>query len=373
MDGNGSTNGFSNRMPVTGMRSLFVAAAVSVLFISCERTPENVLGKEAMASLMADLHTGEAVIDLNYSSYPNDSSRKVLKQSIYAAHGVDQELVDTSFVWYGNHIEDYIDVCDRTIEILQERQRNLASASNSQMILAGDSVTIWTGPGHMAVNGNMPSRIVAFDFSPDSTWQKGDIFMLRYTPVNSNAQIRSRLLVDYTDGTTGYVDENATMQGPRVQYLQVDSTMAPARVYGYITFPGESAYEVDSIAVVRMRHYMLPKTYLSQKRFNNGLTIERRHRGMADVSSESGHEVAGNQPASILDAPAMPARQTAAKHTPQAARRDLPESSAAREQSEHRKGAAEHKATPESRKAAANRRAAAPVQRRELKKTTGDK
>ena len=45
---------------------------------------------------MADIHMGEAVIDYNYSEFPNDSTRKMLKQSIYDAHGVDASTVDTS-------------------------------------------------------------------------------------------------------------------------------------------------------------------------------------------------------------------------------------------------------------------------------------
>lgn len=359
------------------MRWLYMAVAASMLLVSCNRTPENVLGREAMASLMADIQVGEAVIDLNYAAYPNDSTRKALKQSVYVAHGVDQELVDTSLAWYGNHIEEYIKVCDRTIEILQERQRDLASASNAQMALAGDSVAIWTGPGHIVVSGQMPSRIVSFNLEPDSTWQKGDIFVLRYTPVNATTQPLSRLMVDYSNGVTGYVDDNANtsaLSPTHIQRLQVDSTLTPLRVYGYITLPeGYNGYEVDSISVVRMRHYMMPNSYMSHKRFNNGLTLEQRRVNRAETEATEVDNQVVIPPPSMLDGQ-VPARTSSGRHQSQASQRELPGSSSEREQTEHRKGASEHKATPESRRAAANRRMQAPSnQRRELKRTQDNK
>lgn len=359
------------------MRSIlcFVAGGVVCAAVSsCERTPENVMGKEAMASFMADMHMGEAVIDLDYSSFPNDSTRKALKQSICAAHGVDQELVDSSFSWYGHHIEKYIDVYDRTIEIIQERQRNLASSLSSQIAIAGDSVAIWTGPGHVLVSDKMPSRILTFNFEPDSTWQKGDIFMLRYLPVNPTGKIESRIMVDYDNGVTGYIsDATVTQRGINEQRLQVDSTLVPTRIYGYITYPAnEGSYEIDSIAVVRMRHYIMPHAYLSHKRFTYGMSADelRRRKEANATDSVPADSISATEsfPDSVASRPAIT--------TPRSLRRernnaDLPVSSADAAHTEHRQSAAEHKVTPESRKAAANRRSASQqtMQRRQIKKT----
>ena len=103
---------------------LIMPLAITVSATSCRHTPEGVLEQEEMAQLMADIHMGEALVDFNYSTYPNDSTRKMLKQSIYAAHKVTAEEVAPSLEWYGKHIEDYITVYDRTLEIIQQRQSN---------------------------------------------------------------------------------------------------------------------------------------------------------------------------------------------------------------------------------------------------------
>lgn len=353
------------------MRSMacFIAGGILCAGISsCERTPENVMGKEAMASLMADLHMGEAVIDMEYSLFPNDSTRKALKQSIYTAHGVDQAMVDTSFSWYGHHIEKYIEVYDRTIEIIQERQRNLASSISSQIAIAGDSVAIWTGPGHILVSDKVPSRILTFDFEPDSTWQNGDIFMLRYLPVNQTGPIESRILVDYDNGLTGYITETqSTPRGVTEQRIQVDSTYVPTRVYGYISFPdNEGSYEIDSISVVRMRHYVMPHAYLSHRKFTYGVPMsDLRRRGQADIQQgDSITTQASDSAATSVHRPVSSPRSARMERKAT----DLPVSSSDGTQTEHRKSAAEHKATPESRKAAANRNQN--LQRRQIKRTT---
>lgn len=255
---------------------LIMPLAITVSATSCRHTPEGVLEQEEMAQLMADIHMGEALVDFNYSTYPNDSTRKMLKQSIYAAHKVTAEEVDTSFVWYGNHIEDYITVYDRTIEIIQERQRNLASAGSMQISVAGDSVQVWGGPQRLVVHKHMPSRIIGFNLTPDSTWQKGDIYTLKYKPINSQAKAASRLLIDYSNGTTVYVEDPETRQSTsNVLKIQVDSTLTPLRVYGYISFiPDENvSFEVDSISLTRVRRELMPNIYFHRKTFGDRKSV----------------------------------------------------------------------------------------------------
>ncbi|WP_302063659.1 DUF4296 domain-containing protein, partial [uncultured Duncaniella sp.] len=92
-----------------------------VMFMSCSRTPDYVISEDKMARLMADIYIGDAVVETEHRTFGNDSLRKVLQQSIYAKHGVTRELVDTSLYWYGHNIQAYMEMCDKTEEILQKR------------------------------------------------------------------------------------------------------------------------------------------------------------------------------------------------------------------------------------------------------------
>ena len=53
--------------------------------------------------------------------------RQVLKQSIFAKHGVDQELYDHSLEWYGHNMDVYTDVCDRAMRQLEDEKKSRSS------------------------------------------------------------------------------------------------------------------------------------------------------------------------------------------------------------------------------------------------------
>ena len=103
------------------MRKLLSIIAVALLAVACSKTPKGIIPPEEMAQLMADIHTAEAVIELNRGEYRSDSLKQAFKQSVYARHGVDAATVDSSYMWYGRNINSYLEVYDRTIEILEHR------------------------------------------------------------------------------------------------------------------------------------------------------------------------------------------------------------------------------------------------------------
>lgn len=338
--------------------AIMIVAATAV---SCKHTPDGVLGQEDMAQLMADIHMGEAIIDFNYSTYPNDSTRKMLKQSIYASHNVTAEEVDTSFVWYGNHIEDYIKVYDRTIEIIQERQREAATAGNMQISVAGDSVQVWGGPQRIVVGSRMPSRIVNFSLTPDSTWKNGDIYTLSYKLVNSQAKVMTRLLVDYSNGSTVYVEEPETKQSKNVLKIQVDSTLTPLRIYGYMYFMPEKniSFEVDSMSLTRVRKDLMPNFYSHRKTFDYGIPNNGKT-GSDDARKTEIGESAGTKSPHATRNGMQPRRvsETAIRRNSDDDA-ELPRpSSQSQRQSEHREDATLHKPTPAQRREAARQRSA---------------
>ena len=132
---------------VTIFKTLFIAAIAGSMFQACDRTPDYVIGPKEMTSLLVDIHKGESVIDLNRSAYSSDSMRKVVKQSIYAKHGVTAEQVDTSLVWYGHNVEKYIEIYDGVIEQLEKDIKNADVSSGGERLhlaVVGDSVDAWS-------------------------------------------------------------------------------------------------------------------------------------------------------------------------------------------------------------------------------------
>lgn len=253
---------------------LAIAMLICALLGGCRKQPEGVLSQEDLAQVLADLHMADGVTALNYSQFPDDSSRQALKQSVLMTHGVSQQQLDTSFIWYGKNLDMYMEVCDRVIEILEERQSNIAAGASSQIAIAGDSVELWNSVTHIIGTPRMLSKILTFNINPDTNWHPGDIYTLRYKVINSRNRVASRILADYSDGTTSYRDEPGLSQGWVTAKLQLDSTRTPQRVYGYIIIDPEKRdyFHIDSLSLVRTRKESHPNAFFPHRSFNFGLT-----------------------------------------------------------------------------------------------------
>ena len=253
-------------------RLFYLSAMFPILVAGCGERNKVVLDTDDMASLMADIHIAEAVIDLNRKEFEDDSSRMVLKQSVYAAHGVTPEQVDSSYKWYGHHIEDYMKVYQKTIEILNDRQGELLSASSRQVAVAGDSVDIWPMARRFEFSHRSPSRLITFSIPADSNWQHNDVFTLRFNMATSQNPVTARMVVEYADGKSYYSLAAGKNKGTSEVSLRVDSTLSPVRIAGYIITRPENKeiVRLDSISLVRLRSH-LSKKYFSQRPFNYGI------------------------------------------------------------------------------------------------------
>lgn len=240
------------------VNTLLIAAIVWVV-AACDSTPDKVLPPDDMASLMADMYVAESVTDVNRSQFytgGDDSLRKVLKQSVLARHGVTQEVLDSSFMYYGRNLDKYVEVHDRIIAILEERMSHadaaMARAGASQ---AGDSVNTWPGAPQMVISRRSPSQTLMFSLTPDDNWQKGDYYQWSIKTLNMRMPSQWTLAVDYPGGITECINGQFQGEGLNQLKLYTDSTRIPSRVYGsLITNPaeGEVIY-LDSITLTRKR------------------------------------------------------------------------------------------------------------------------
>lgn len=282
------------------MRRLFYFLAAGALMLAgCSRDNDMVLDIDDMASLMADIHIAEAVVDLNHNDFPDDSSKMVLKQSIYAAHGVTAAQVDSSYSWYGRHIEDYMKVYDRTLKILNDRQDELLTASSERIAIAGDSVDVWPLCSHFEFSRRSVARLVTFSVPVDSNWRDNDVFTLRFNMASAIRPVTARMVVEYADGTSGYNLTAGRNYGRGEVSLRVDSTLSPVRIAGYIiTSPEDNeVVRLDSISLIRLRSH-IAKKYFSQRQFNYGIERERKTSVTDSVAGADSHRAKADSVAS---------------------------------------------------------------------------
>lgn len=257
---------------MTALRRVIPALGSVLLLLStaCSGVPRRVIGIDRMAALIADLHTGEAVAEQNRSRFSNDSMRQLLKQSIYAAHGVTPEQVDSSMMWYGRHIDKYIEVYDKAQEILDkklERANELAATATERPPMVafeaeGDSVDIWTRFRLRPLSPNMASDRITFEIKSDRFWESGDVYCLRFKGVNTPGRFDVALAMEYSDGATDYVAATQKGGGWHEVWLHVNDTLTATVLFGDIAYSGPDRPVaaanspqalVDSVSLVRMR------------------------------------------------------------------------------------------------------------------------
>lgn len=238
------------------LRHIILLVMPALLAAGCRRLPSGVLPHDRMTPLMADLYRGESTVEFNGAVYSTDSMKKVVKQSIFEAHGVTQEQFDRSLDWYGHHIEDFVKVCDDAIHLLESQLESIpADAVTGSLQVAGDSAMIWMLPTYYRITDKMPSRFISFSVDKDDEWKPGDIYNLAVKIGNTRSDVVTMMGVDYADGFTEYLSSASNNPGRHDISLRLDSTRTAERVYGNIAFnpaPGEVIY-LDSVSLMRTR------------------------------------------------------------------------------------------------------------------------
>lgn len=248
-------------MNILGKSIIFSSISfLSTAAVSCDSLPENVIPKDRMIDVLTDIHKGESVIEMQRGYYRDDSLKKVMKQSVLLRHGITQEMLDTSFVWYGNHIEDYIEVYDGVIARLEEEAKTAKRGNFNQPVFAeGDSIDVWPFAHTYRINDKMPLDNIVFDLPVDQTWKEGDNYQLQYRIVNNrepNPQVKSVIFAEYDDGKVEFRSSTGIIDGWTRVRLVTDSMKLPQRIYGSISFDisDDNVVMLDSISMVRTRN-----------------------------------------------------------------------------------------------------------------------
>lgn len=234
-----------------------------LLLWSCHGTPSYVIPPGKMAQLLADIHIGEAVVNSDIQAYATDSQRRALKQSIFIKHGVTNDQVDTSMMWYGRHIDKYHEVYDQTIKILEKRIEQtektgaLPKLAQQQTVSQdADSANMFDHIITRRISPLTASENYDFHFRTDRNWERGDIYRLSTALQGAHGMLTLNLAVMYGDGTTEYLTQEYAGDGMHNLVLVLDSARSAQSVYGsinYVPARGEVAF-MDSVALVRTRN-----------------------------------------------------------------------------------------------------------------------
>lgn len=243
-----------------GIASILFVALLSL--VSCKQQDEGILNKGEMTDLLVDIHKSEAVIALNYSKFPNDSAKSVIREAVFNRHKITQAQFDSSLVWYGNHIEEYMEIYDKVIERLNQENEEikaLIAQDNAQILTrAGDTVDIWKRERAHVFDSGKRENIFAFDITADENFFRNDRFILKIHVVNvpkDNVKPITYLAARHDEQNINYNWGKIEKEGWNELRVQCDSSIRMNTVYGYIAMPERADGHVmymDSIILLRI-------------------------------------------------------------------------------------------------------------------------
>lgn len=258
------------------MRKLLtVISGVLLLSASeaCNTQPDGVVPEGKMADLMTDIYRAEALADMNYSQFRTDTARTLLKQAVFDRYGITQEEFDSSMMWYGMHLDKYMDINEKVTERLERQVEEAQSSPFYMAALQGDSVNTWTESAHYVITPRSPSDFLQFRLEADENWEKGDSYTWQFKNVNRLSPIIWGMYIDYEDGSTDIRTAMVTDDGWSRMTVVLDTLRNPEAVYGFMEVTpadGEMIF-IDSLSLVRRRFN--PEMYrqrYSQQRFYYG-------------------------------------------------------------------------------------------------------
>lgn len=229
---------------------------VGLMLLACSKTPDGVIEPHKMAMLLADIHKGEGVVELNRRNYMADTAKQALMEAIYLRHGVTQEMVDTSMVWYGHHLDEYINVYNDVMEMLQaEIDQTDAVAARIQMAAVGDSANTWNFSPRYIFTRKTPVKSLSVTLYPDENWQPGDNYTVNFKTFNNMSPVKSILGVEYTDGQIEWIENKHTETGKASYSLITDSLKVIKKVFNTLLLnPAEHEIVfIDSLSLMRTR------------------------------------------------------------------------------------------------------------------------
>jgi len=229
------------------MRVLLLPAAL--LIASCSNRPDDVLPPDKLASVLADINTLEgyyAVEGVPGQSRSglddNDSIKTVLMTGLLAGHGLTREQFDHSLDWYGRHIDQYEDVCDRTLSLLEARRKNITADPSAER----RSDSLWPYDISVRMAGNTARDTLAFCVTASSI-KPGDRLAWRFNTTAMQAPLDVTLAVDYSDGSTVVLTRKVSSEGKQCIEFQTDSTLTPRLIYGTIAVLQKATMLIDSV------------------------------------------------------------------------------------------------------------------------------
>lgn len=241
---------------------------------ACKQTPPGILSQSEMEDILYDYHLTQGVLD-QLSSEERDENTQRYLDAVFSKHGVTEAEFDSSMVWYyrdGKAIFTIYQNVNKRFETFNEELK-LKSGGSSYAVMSaeGDTANIWPGNRSIILRSTPLLCCERFNIKSDSTFRRGDKFLLHLTNKFTKEMTDSRnqfanvgLSVEYADGTTDGENRMTENDGTIQLEILTRKDADIKNIYGYFYYSGDNTKRnmcsIRDIALVRMHDMTVQNT-----------------------------------------------------------------------------------------------------------------
>ncbi len=200
-----------------------------------------------MVDVMTDLTLAEAYASRPYVVLVDDSTKRLIRQSIMNNHGTTEAEFDSTLSWYGRNMDQYAILYGKVQNELKDRKEKMIGKE----IETPEGQSLWPLPAMLSVGPNDFSPNISFEI-PGSSIKPGEVleWKMRFNRLVGSGTIL--LAAEYSELETVVSRRGFRENATTMLHLTTDSTRTPKRIIGYIHFantPPQMAW-IDSISLV---------------------------------------------------------------------------------------------------------------------------
>ena len=231
-------------------------------FFSCTNIPKGVIKMNKMENILVDIHTAEAVSEMNYTEYGSTEQKENFAAEILKKNGVTKAEFDSSLSFYSGRLDLYMKIYQKVSERLTAQKDQLKESvlayERSLLTPYGDSVNIWKKSAQLILTpGVLGNKIL--EVKVDTNFWKEDVLELKFKlmnqPKDSNSYIIAALGNSTTNDNSTAISEHINKTGWYTLTVNDDEYKQGDNIFTSFTLieRGKSPTEIyiDSITLMR--------------------------------------------------------------------------------------------------------------------------
>ena len=214
-------------------------------------TPKQYIQPDEIEDILVDYHLARAMATRNADP---DYTQALYMKAVLEKYGITQEEFDSSLVYYYKRADRFIDIYKRVADRLEEQALMLGATEGeigkyATLNAEGDTANIWPHRTMAALIPTPPYNRWDFEMEADSTFRRGDSFLLQFMSDYTYQQGQKNgvvyVVVDYPDTTIAH---NIHFTTSGVSQLRIDgydkSDIRSLRGFFYLGDAGDASSTV---------------------------------------------------------------------------------------------------------------------------------